>query len=74
MKTPVLKALFLALSSNRLIARQVETGFILVLLNQQHEQILQAQRGGDRVFKKLDNLAKYASSLGARQFEVQLSS
>ena len=72
MKTPILKALFLTPTPNQLIARQVDAGYVLVLLAHEQEQILQAQRGGDRIFKKLDNLAKYAHSLGAKNFEVQL--
>ena len=72
MTTPILKTLLPTVTNSRIVARQVETGFTLVLLIQDQEKVLQAQRGGIRIFKKLDNLAKYTISIGANRFEVEL--
>ncbi|PIF74299.1 hypothetical protein CLU95_1424 [Variovorax sp. 54] len=55
-----------------LIARGVPGGFVLVMREGLDEQLLEAQRGHARRFRRLEAVASYLKGLGARGFEVEL--
>lgn len=70
--TRVLRALIRAGKAGELVARGVPGGFLLVHREGLDEQLLEAQRGGPRKFKRLDAVAKYLRQLGASAFRVEL--
>lgn len=71
--TPVLKELALAGAAHDLRATEQDGGFVLTIQVGSEEKFLGAQRGGVRVFKTLDSMARYIESVGLKQFEVLLT-
>lgn len=71
--TPLLKQLVRSGKAGELVARGVPGGFLLEIRDGIDEQILEAQRGHPRKFKRLEALASYLKSLGAREFAVELA-
>ncbi|SFQ43270.1 hypothetical protein SAMN03159339_0538 [Variovorax sp. 770b2] len=70
--TPLLRQLASTGKAGKLIAREDAEGFVLVMKEGTSEQVLAAQRGGRRYFKRLDALASYLAGLGLRRFVVEL--
>lgn len=70
--TPMLRQLIRAGKAGDLIAKGVPGGFVLAMREGVVEQLLRAQRGGPRKFKRLDAVANYLQELGAHRFEVEL--
>lgn len=71
--TPVLRHLARAGKLDELVAKAVPGGFVLVVRNGLEEEILRAQRGGARTFKRLDAVSSYLAELGVTRFCVDLS-
>lgn len=71
--TPLLRELVRRGSAGQLIVRGVPGGFILIVRHDLDEQLLGAQRGHARKFKRLDAVASYLETLGVRVFEVDLN-
>jgi hypothetical protein len=72
MTTPFLRQLVEEGLAGQLIARGVAGGFLLVMSTKGAEQVLSAQRGGPRVFRRLDTLAGFLKNLGANEAEIEL--
>lgn len=70
--TSILRQLVRVGKAGELVAKGVPGGFVLAMRSGIDEQLLRAQRGGARKFKRLDALAGYLQDLGARHFEVEL--
>lgn len=70
--TPLLRQLIHTGKAGDLVAKGVPGGFVLAMRDGLDEQVLHAQRGGARKFKRLDALAAYLQSLGAGRFAVEL--
>lgn len=70
--TAILRQLVRVGKADVLVAKGVPGGFVLAMRNGLDEQLLRAQRGGARKFKRLDALAGYLQDLGAPRFEVEL--
>lgn len=70
--TAVLRQLVRVGKAGELVAKGVPGGFVLAMRNGLDEQLLRAQRGGARRFKRLEALASYLQDLGAQRFEVEL--
>ncbi len=68
--TSVLRQMAAAGAVNRVSAQGVPGGFVLSVRVGMDEQLLAAQRGGARRFKRLDALAKYLQTVGIRIFDV----
>lgn len=54
------------------MAKGVPGGFVLALREGLDEQLLEAQRGHARKFKRLEAVASYLKNLGAQEFAVEL--
>lgn len=70
--TPLLRQLAATGKTGELIGRGVAGGFILVMRDGELEQTLAAQRGDERLFKRLDALAKYLAQLGIYRVSLEL--
>lgn len=70
--TPLLRQLVRTGKAGSLVAKGVPGGFILALREGLDEQLLEAQRGHPRRFKRLEGVASYLQGLGARDFEVEI--
>jgi hypothetical protein len=70
--TPVLRQLVRSGKAGQLIARGVPGGFVLVMKEGLESQVLEAQRGHQRTFKRLDAIASYLADLGAGEFTVEI--
>lgn len=70
--TAVLRQLVRTGKAGRLVARGVPGGFILLMREGLDTQVLEAQRGHQRKFKRLDAIASYLADLGAEDFSVEL--
>ena len=70
--TRLLRQLVHAGKAPTLVAKGVPGGFVLALREGLDEQLLEAQRGHARRFKRLEAVASYLKGLGARGFEVEL--
>jgi hypothetical protein len=70
--TPLLRQLVRHGKAGSLIAKGVAGGFLVVIRDGLDEQLLEAQRGHARKFKKLESVANYLNGLGARGFSVEL--
>ncbi len=70
--TPVLRQLIRAGKAGTLVAKGVPGGFVLALREGLDEQLLEAQRGHARKFKRLEAVASYLKNLGAQEFAVEL--
>ena len=74
MTTPLLRHLVATGLAGQLVARGVPGGFLLVMKNPGGEEfVLAAQRGSNRVFKRLDTLAGFLNELGARCALLELA-
>ena len=71
--TPLLRQLIGAGKAGELVAKGIPGGFVLVMREGIEEQVLEAQRGHPRVFKRLDTIGGYLRQLGAREFTVDLA-
>ena len=71
--TPVLRQLARTGKTGRLVAKGVPGGFVVAVGEGLDEQLLRAQRGGARKFKRLDSVASYFHTVGVRHFEVELA-
>jgi hypothetical protein len=69
----VLRQLVRAGKAGELVARGVPGGFVLAMREGIDEQLLKAQRGGPRKFKRLEAVASYLQDIGAQYFGVDLS-
>lgn len=54
------------------MARGVPGGFLLAIRDGLDEQLLEAQRGHVRQFRRLETLAGFLKALGAHEFSVEL--
>lgn len=54
------------------MARGVPGGFLLAIRDGLDEQLLEAQRGHARQFRRLETLAGFLKALGAHEFSVEL--
>lgn len=70
--TPVLRQLVRAGKAGELVAKGVPGGFVLAMREGLDEQLLRAQRGDPRKFKRLEAVASYLKDLGAKGFSVEL--
>lgn len=71
--TPVLRQLAAAGATTQLSAKGVPGGFVLAIRVGLEEQLLEAQRGGVRKFRRLDALSRYVRALGLSSFDVQMT-
>lgn len=71
--TPLLRQLVRSGKAGALVARGVPGGFVLAMREGIEEQLLEAQRGHPRKFKRLESVASYLRSLGATEFAVDLA-
>lgn len=55
-----------------LVAKGVPGGFVLAMREGLDEQLLEAQRGHARKFRRLEAVASYLKEQGARDFLVEL--
>ena len=55
-----------------LVAKGVPGGFVLAMREGLQDDLLSAQRGGIRKFKRLEAVAAYLRDIGAREFAVEL--
>lgn len=70
--TPLLRQLLRVGKAGSLVARGVPGGFVLAMRDGLDEQLLEAQRGHARKFRRLEAVASYLKDLGARDFAVEL--
>lgn len=70
--TPMLRFLIEHGKAGPLTARGTDGGFLLVMHSAQGDVTLRTQRGGPRLFPRIDILTKFVKRLGAREFAVQL--
>lgn len=70
--TAVLRQLVRSGKAGELVAKGVPGGFLLAMKEGLDEQLVEAQRGHARKFKRLEAVASYLHELGARQFTVDL--
>ena len=70
--TPLLRQLVRSGKAGSLIAKGVGGGFVLVMREGLDEQLLEAQRGHARKFRRLESVANYLKGLGATTFSVEL--
>jgi hypothetical protein len=70
--TPLLRQLLRVGKAGSLVAKGVPGGFVLAMRDGLDEQLLEAQRGHARKFKRLEAVASYLKDLGAREFAVEL--
>lgn len=73
MNTLLLRQLIAAGAVSRVAFRATSGGYILCARVGLGEDILEAQRGGARLFKTLDAAARFIHRLGLALFEVDLS-
>lgn len=71
--TPLLRQMAAAGAITRIAARGVPGGYVLNVRMGMDEQLLEAQRGGVRCFKRLDAVAKYVKSIGLDGFNVEIA-
>ena len=72
--TPTLRHLATLGRAAGLVAKGVPGGFVLVMRSGIQEEVLTAQRGGPRTFRRLETGASYLKDLGIHSFEVDLGS
>ncbi len=70
--TPLLRQLVRVGKAGNLVAKGVPGGFVLAMREGLDEQLLEAQRGHARKFKRLEAVASYLKDLGAKEFSVEL--
>lgn len=70
--TPLLRQLLRTGKAGTLVAKGVPGGFVLAMREGLDEQLLEAQRGHARKFKRLEAVASYLKDLGARDFAVEI--
>ncbi|MGB7422461.1 MAG: hypothetical protein WA917_11395 [Comamonas sp.] len=70
--TPLLRHLLRTGKAGTLVAKGVPGGFVLAMREGLDEQLLEAQRGHARKFKRLEAVASYLKDLGARDFAVEI--
>jgi hypothetical protein len=73
MITTVLRQLIAAGAVSRVTFRATSGGYILCVRIGLDEQILEAQRGGARIFRTLDAGARFIHGLGLGLFETDLA-
>jgi len=70
--TPLLRQLLHTGRAGSLVAKGIPGGFVLTMRDGLEEQVLEAQRGHPRKFRRLETVASYLQGLGAREFTVDL--
>jgi hypothetical protein len=70
--TPLLRQLVGSGKAGALVAKGVPGGFVLAMREGLNDDLLSAQRGSIRKFKRLDALGAYLMDIGAQQFSVEL--
>lgn len=70
--THLLRQLLRIGKAGALVAKGVPGGFVLAMREGSDEQLLEAQRGHPRKFKRLEAVASYLQELGAKDFSVEL--
>lgn len=70
--TPLLRQLLRVGKAGTLVAKGVPGGFLLAVCDGLDEQLLEAQRGHARKFKRLEAVAAYLKELGGNEFVVQM--
>jgi hypothetical protein len=70
--TRLLRQLIRTGKAGSLVAKGVPGGFFLTVCDGLDEQLLEAQRGHPRKFRRLDAIAAYLKDLGASEFRVEL--
>jgi hypothetical protein len=70
--TPLLRQLVRTRKAGQLVARGVPGGYMLVMREAEDEQVLEAQRGHARCFRRLDAVVSYLQDLGAGGFTVEV--
>jgi hypothetical protein len=70
--TPLLRQLLRAGKAGTLVAKGIPGGFVLSMREGLDEQLLEAQRGHARRFRRLEAVASYLKDLGAHEFTVEL--
>jgi len=71
--TPTLKFLIGAGKVGTLVASGTTGGFVLLMRDGGVETVLRAQRGGPRLFSRLDTLARFLRELGCGSVAVELA-
>lgn len=69
----LLRQLLQAGKAGRLVARGIPGGFILSMTEGLGDQVLEAQRGHPRKFKRLDAVASFLQGIGGSEFHVDLA-
>ena len=69
---PTLKELVKAGADLHLVAQPVAGGFTLTITTKSGPRVLSAQRGNQRVFKRLDAIVSVLEQVGLTSFEVNL--
>ena len=69
---PTLKELVRAGADLHLVAKPVTGGFILTIKTKSGTRTLSAQRGNQRLFKRLDAIVSVLEQVGLTSFEVNL--
>ncbi len=70
--TSLLRQLVRSGKAGALVAKGVPGGFMLAMREGLDEQLLEAQRGHARKFKRLEAIASFLKDLGAQEFTVEL--
>ena len=70
--TRLLRQLLRVGKAGGLVVKGVPGGFLVSMRDGLDEQLLEAQRGHARKFKRLDAVASYLKSIGAGEFVVEL--
>ena len=73
MNTPLLRQLIAAGAISRVTFKATPGGFVLCARVGLGEEVLEAQRGGARLFRTLDTAARFIYELGLGLFEVDLT-
>lgn len=70
--TALLRQLARSGKAGQLIAKGVPGGFVLAMREGLEDQLLEAQRGHARKFKRLEAVASFLQPLGVQEFTVEL--
>jgi len=73
MNTPLLRHMIAAGAITDVCVRATSGGYILTVQIGPNDVVLEAQRGGARIFRSLDAAARFVHGVGAGKFDVDLS-
>lgn len=71
--TQILRRLVALRTAGPLFVRGTSGGFLIGMKVGDEEEVLEAQRGHPRCFRRLDAAARYLKGIGAEEFTVDLS-